>query len=334
MKRVGGLTEQIAELDNLYLAYMKAKRGKQWKYEVMEYAAHLDESIDHLRLQLLQGSVDVGHYHYFTIHDPKERVICAAPFSERVLHHAIMNVCHSFFDRSLISDTYATRPGKGTYAALDRAKKAAARYTYMVKLDFRKYFDSIAHNVLKRQLSKKFKDQKLLNMFCQIIDSYNAESGTGLPIGNLTSQYFANMYLSEFDHLAKETLQARTYLRYMDDILIASDSKLELKQIVTALDAYARANLHLCLKPPLYRRSDCGIPFLGYRVMPGYCLLSGRAKRKFRSKVLCYDNLLAKGLWTEEVYAEHVRPLLAYTQHAKSWHFRKDCLRIAAQQKR
>ena len=164
MKRKGHLIEQIADVDNLYLAFHKACRGKQRKAEVLAFREHFDENIAMLRENVLSGHITVGNYHYFTIYDPKERVICAAPFRERVLHHAIMNVCHEYFDRSLISDTYATRPGKGVYAALDKAVYAASHYEYMVKLDFRKYFDSISHDVLKQMLERKFKDNKLLGM--------------------------------------------------------------------------------------------------------------------------------------------------------------------------
>lgn len=330
MKRVGYLTERIASIDNLYLAFAKACRGKQRKTEVQLFRQSFDDNIASLRSEILSGKVRVGDYHYFTIHDPKERVICAAPFRERVLHHALMNVCHEYFDRSLIDDTYATRPGKGVYSALDRAVLAASRYEYIVKLDFRKYYDSISHGILKQKLERKFKDQRLLAIFHQIIDSYHADTGTGLPIGNLTSQYFANAYLSEFDHWAKESLRVPIYIRYMDDILLASNDKAELMRQVWLLDEYARQQLLLELKPPVCNRSKDGIVFLGYRVLPYHYLLSGRSKRRFRSKLLAYEDKLNSGQWSQEVYAEHILPLLSFVAHADSKAFRRSCLTIAA----
>ena len=248
MKRAGNLTERIASLDNLYLAFAKACRGKQRKTEVQLFRRSFDANMAELRAEILSGNVRVGDYHYFTIHDPKERVICAAPFRERVLHHALMNVCHDYFDRSLINDTYATRPGKGVYSALDKAVLAASRYEYMVKLDFRKYYDSISHDILKQKLDRKFKDKRLLAIFHQIIDSYHADTGFGLPIGNLTSQYFANAYLSEFDHWAKECLHVPIYIRYMDDIVIFHKDKKRLHEALDKIKEYLDKNLKLEVK--------------------------------------------------------------------------------------
>ena len=157
MKRQCHFKERILDVDNLYLAYCKARRGKQQKKEVRAFASHLDQNIMAIRDSLESGSVSLGNYRYFTIHDPKERLICAAPFQERVIHHAIMNVCHDTFDRTLIDTTYATRKGKGVYAALDKVKWGMARYEYTVKLDVRKYYDSICHSVLRARLRRLFK---------------------------------------------------------------------------------------------------------------------------------------------------------------------------------
>ena len=328
MKRLGSLTERIAELDNLYLAFANACRGKQCKQEVREFRKNFDENISLLRREILMGNINVGRYHFFTIRDPKLRTICAVPFRERVLHHAIMNICHPYFDCSLIDDTYATRPGKGVYAALDRAVKAATKYKYMVKLDFRKYYDSIKHDILKEQLYRKFKDKRLLSMLCHIIDSYHDDTGIGLPIGNLTSQYMANTYLSGFDHWAKEQLKIPVYIRYMDDILLSVDDKIELKEKVRLLNNYASVRLHLKLKPPIFHTSKTGVVFLGYIIHPRRYTLSGRSKRRFRTKLLMYEHNLAVERWTEQQYKEHILPLLSFVNHADSKNFRKSCISI------
>lgn len=325
---MGFLTERIADLDNLYLAFVKACRGKQRKQEVLVFKRQFDRNMANLRQQILTGNVSVGNYHHFTIHDPKERIICAAPFAERVLHHAIMNVCHEYFDRSLIPDTYATRPGKGVYAALDRAVFAATRYRFLVKLDFRKYYDSIGHDVLKQKLERKFKDKLLLRIFSRIIDSYHPDTGIGLPIGNLTSQYFANAYLSDLDHRAKEQLRVPMYIRYMDDILMAADSKSILTESVCSLDTFAQKELLLKLKPPIYSPSEKGVIFLGYKVLPHHYMLSGRSKRRFRTKLMKYEKRFLSEEWTEREYAEHLLPLISFVVHADSLHFRKSCMTI------
>lgn len=225
MKRENHLIARIADPDNLRLAFWKARKGKEGKIEVLCFRKSLDKNLLLLRDELLSGNIDVGNYNYFTIHDPKERLICAATFRERVLHHAIMNVCHANFEKYQIFDSYASRMGKGTFAALERAKGFQQKYKWFLKLDVRKYFDSIDHEKLKIMLVNMFKDKALLNVFNHIIDSYKTATGKGLPIGNLTSQYFANHYLAFADHYLKEKLQATAYIRYMDDMVIWANNK-------------------------------------------------------------------------------------------------------------
>ena len=231
MKRESHLIEKIAAYENLLWAYWKAKRGKNSKPEVMTFGANLHAELIQLQAGILNGNAAIGNYHFFKIYEPKERQICAASFAERVLHHAIMNICHANFENFQIFDSYATRQGKGTYAAIERAASFHKKYTWFMKIDCRKYFDSIDHLVLKRQLNKRFKDQRLLNLCYSIIDSYEITAGKGLPIGNLTSQYFANHYLAHADRYLSENLKAKAVVRYMDDLLIWHDDKQELFNI-------------------------------------------------------------------------------------------------------
>jgi hypothetical protein len=341
MKRAKHLIEKIQELDNLYLAYFKAKRGKSDTCAVIDYARCLDQNIKMLQEQIQTGNISIGNYHYFTICDPKVRRICAADFSERVLHHAIMNVCHAYFERHLIYDTYATRVDKGIYAALEKARYAMKKYQYVGKLDFRKYFDSISHEVLKTQLRRLFKDKQLLGIFDKIIDSYETKSGFGLPIGNLTSQYFANYYLSGMDHYAKEILKIPVYVRYMDDILIFENDKNKLKENIVKLEEYVGADLCVCpddtgehmgsplrFKPVLINKCEQGISFLGYKPYPHKILLNSRSKRRFREKLKRYNLMLYNNLWNETGYQRHVIPLASFAKYAYTKSFRLDYLRV------
>ena len=331
MKRIGCMKEQIVSLDNLYNAYHKASKGKHWKQDVLGFAVNFDDNMYFLRRGLVDGTVSFGHYHFFTIRDPKERIICAASFSERIIHHAIINVCQPHFDRTLIDTTYATRKGKGVYAALEKATDALAHYPYTVKLDFRKYYDSIDHDILKQKLRRLFKDSWLLNLLDKIIDSYEKEPDKGLPIGNLTSQYFANIYLTALDHKAIEQWGLPVYIRYMDDILIAGKDKRSLYHVVKEMINFSQNKLKLTFKPPIYRNSKDGQTFLGYKVLPYRLQLSGRSKRRFRTKLLKYEHLLNNGTWTESVYQEHILSLLSFVQHAESRSFRNACLQINTQ---
>jgi retron-type reverse transcriptase len=323
MKRQGQLIEQIADYENLYLAYYKARKGKIEKAEVFEYGKRLQTHLPELQQQILSGDVDVGNYHYFTIYDPKQRLICAAPFGQRILHHALMNVCHPVFERVQIFDSYASRIGKGTYAALDRAKNFNRRYQWFLKLDVRKYFDSLDHSILNNQLHRLFKDKQVLEIFARIIDSYCVQPHKGVPIGNLTSQYVANHYLAGLDHFVKEILHIPAYVRYMDDMVLWHHDKDRLLQAGLRLQQYAADELFLSLKPFCLNQNSHGLPFLSYLVYPDQIRLAQRSRSRFIKKLGRYDQNLTSEIWTQKEYQQHVSPLIAFTEHANAKEFRK-----------
>jgi retron-type reverse transcriptase len=178
--------EQVVERENLRQAFAKAAKGKRVKLDARVFAESLEENLQGLAAELADGTYRPGPYHQFTIFDPKQRIITAPCFRDRVLHHAIMNVCEPLFDRFLIADTFACRRGKGRLAALDRAVEFARRHEFFLKLDIRKYFDSISHRVLRERLERRFKDQRLLDLFGRIIAGYQTAPGRGVPIGSLT----------------------------------------------------------------------------------------------------------------------------------------------------
>jgi len=323
MKRAGHLIEKIADLENLQLAYYKAQRGKAAKSEVMEYGKRLQANLHNLQAQILTGEVETGNYRYFTIYDPKKRLICAAPFGQRVLHHALMNVCHPLFEKVQIFDSYASRLEKGTYAALARARRFNRQYKWHLKFDFRKYFDSLDHTIIKNQLRSLIKDSRLLNIFESIIDSYQVSPNKGVPIGNLTSQYFANHYLAGADHFVKEVLRIPAYVRYMDDLVLWLDHKETLMDAWARLNQYCASRLNLALKPFCLNRHSHGLPFLGYLLYPDHTRLARRSRRRFIKKLRIYADHLISGLWTQQEYQDHVLPLIAFTEHAEAKEFRK-----------
>lgn len=323
MKRATNLISQISDYENLYLAFYKAANAKRAKEEVLLFESNLDNNLTLLQKQILSSSVDVGNYHYFKIFDPKERTICAASFPERVLHHAIMNICHPYFERQLICHTYATRIGKGTYAALDKAKEYVKKYEFYAKLDVRKYFDNISHHVLNELLFRIFKDKVLLQIFENIISSDSVSNACGIPIGNLTSQYFANYYLSPADHYAKEILKIPGYIRYMDDILLFDNDKCELKNKLKSFNAFVSTKLLLEFKPVVLNYTRKGVSFLGYRIFPDIIRLNNTSKRRFCKKINKYQVLLAKGIWSQSEFARHVLPLVSFTEYAQTKQLRK-----------
>ncbi|MEY4926445.1 MAG: hypothetical protein RI894_881 [Bacteroidota bacterium] len=327
MKRAGHLIEKIADLDNLYLAFWKAKRGKTAKPEVLQFEKNFDENMRLLQTDLLNGDVPVGDYHYFTIHDPKERQICASSFRERVVQHALMNVCHAYFETYQIAHSYACRKGKGTYAAIEKAVYFSKKYTYFAKLDVRKYFETIDHVLLKQALLRQYKDPKLICIFFDIIDSYqtNRENGRskGIPIGNLTSQYFANHYLAQADHYAIEVLQVKAYVRYMDDMVLWSSSLADLRQKVAKFIQYLETTLGCCMKQTVQNSVAKGLPFLGYVIHPARLALAQRSKRRFIRKLRQLDTALEKGQYSEAECLRRGLPLFAFLQKANTYNLRK-----------
>jgi retron-type reverse transcriptase len=326
VKRADHLLERIAEPDNLRLAFWKARKGKNLSKQVQGYRDHLEKNLLTLREQILTDRVAVGDYHYFKIYDPKQRQICAAPFREQVLHHALMNICHDHFEKKQIFDSYASRPGKGTHAAVKRAKKFCCSYAWFLKLDVRKFFASIQHDCLKEQLRRMFKDCQLLNILYKIINSYESNTGCGVPIGNLTSQYFANHYLAGLDHFIKEQLRCKAYVRYMDDMVLWHDDKAQLKKSHYAVREFIQTNLKCELKPELLNRTKYGAPFLGYRIFPFHIRLLRRSKARFIKKMRYLDAQYQSGEWSETVCQRRVLPLVEFTKLADSTAFRKDVL--------
>jgi RNA-directed DNA polymerase len=323
MKRENNLIERIADPENLRLAFWKARKSKEGKTEVNEYRKNLDRNLLWLRECLLSGNIEVGNYNYFTIYDPKERKICAAAFYERVLHHAIMNICHANFEKFQIHGSYATRLGKGTYAAIDQAKVYQQKYRWFLKLDVRKYFDSIDHALLKSLLSRRFKDKMLIDAFYKIIDSYYVIEGKGLPIGNLTSQYFANHYLAVADHYLKEKLQGLAYIRYMDDMVIWDNSKERLLKTGKDFQAFIESQLFLNLKPFCLNSSEKGLPFLGYLIFPEKVLLNRDSRKRYKNKLKFCAGKLLSGEWSQNEFQSHVLPLNAFARHANTFSLRK-----------
>jgi hypothetical protein len=313
MRRAGHLFDQIAASGNLLGAYLKARRGKTQHPEVRAFAVHLDAEIAALRQELLEGRCRFDRYRSFRIRDPKERVIHAAPFRDRVLQHAVMNVCEPVFERAQVFDSYACRKGKGTRAALFRARELARRYPCYLKLDVRKYFHSIAHVRLKQLLGRTFKDARLMALFEAVIAGCPMEPGYGLPIGNLTSQYFANHFLAPMDRYLKERLRVPGYLRYMDDFVLWGKSTRELLQWERGARQFCTEQLGVELKPPCINRSAAGVPFLGFLVTPGELRLSSRSCRRVRRKLLSCLKRLDRGILDEDRGAITVRSLFART---------------------
>jgi RNA-directed DNA polymerase len=331
MKRIGNIFEQVIEPENLRLAFWKASRSKRHRPDQRAFADNLDVEVRRMREGLVRGEFPVGNYTRFMIYDPKEREICAAAFPERVLHHALMNVCEPYFEKWLIFDTYACRKGKGQFKAVRRAQEFARSNKWFLKADVRKFFDSVPHDRLKALLRRRFKDILLLQWFDRIIDTYETQPGCGLPIGNLTSQYFANFYLDPLDRLVKEKLGVKGFVRYMDDFALWHNSKAELKKLRNEIVSFSEESLGLKLKgEPYLNRVRHGMDFLGMRVFADMVRLNRRSKQRFSARIRQYEWMLAEGQLLESDFQERVTALTAFTRQADTLEWRRNFFREPA----
>jgi retron-type reverse transcriptase len=329
MRRVNHLFERIVDRDNLRVAVHKALGGKRSKRDARAFVANLDDHLESLRSDLVRGDIALGDYRQFTIRDPKERLITAPCFRERVLHHAIINVCEPVFERWLIADTFACRQGKGRIAALSRAREFARRFPFFLKMDIRQYFASISHEILGARLECLFKDERLLDLVGRIIASFESSPGRGLPIGSLTSQHFANFYLGWFDRFVKESLRSRGYVRYMDDLAIWGGSSAELRDRLAATANFLKTELGLELKPSPYRnRVEHGMDFLGCRVFPTHLILNRRSRVRFRRKLGGLEASYLVDRIDELCLQQRASALVAFTRTPglSSWRFRRSVL--------
>ncbi|MCA9976504.1 MAG: group II intron reverse transcriptase domain-containing protein [Anaerolineales bacterium] len=294
---------QLIAWDNLLLAYRRASRGKRSHPNVAAFEYRLEDNLWQLQTELQQQQYTSGFYHSFFIHDPKRRLISAAPFRDRVVHHALCNLLEPQFDRGFIEDSYANRLGKGTHRARARAQHFSRRFPYVLQLDVRQFFPSVDHAILRGLLAQKVSDERVLWLVDVILqggenvlkDEYDmvyfpgddllaALRPRGLPIGNLTSQFWGNVYLNRLDQFVKRRLGCKGYVRYVDDLLLFADDKSTLwrwKEAVTGQLAILRLTAHPGVQP---RPVSEGIPFLGFHIFPDRMRLKRRKGIAYRRK--------------------------------------------------
>lgn len=296
MKRIGNLYDEICSIENLELADKKARKNKSKQYGIKEHDKNREQNILDLHTVLLSGEFKNSLYRYKIIEEPKERQIAILPYyPDRIVHHAIVNVMRPIWLSTMTANTYSCIPGKGIHRAsfdLRKALRNVNETTYCLKLDAKKFYHNVKHEILRGILRKKIKDQKLLDLLDEIIQSHS-----GIPIGNYLSQYFANLYLNPLDHYLKEVLKVKYYFRYMDDIIILSDSKEYLHGILGQIRFYLNGQLGLKIKEnyqvfPVAKR---GIDFVGYVHFHTHVLLRTSIKRR-------YIKFLWKGTLTLAAY--------------------------------
>lgn len=322
------LFDDLCSWDNLLLAYRRAARGKRGHANVAAFEYELEDNLLTLQAELASQTYQPGAYVNFYIHEPKRRLISAAPFRDRVVHHALCNLIEPIYERRFIFDSYANRVGKGTHRALQRTQQFARRFPYVLQLDVQQFFPSIDHAILYDLLAAKLNDPGLRWLIGRILSSgagvlqeaydmvyfagddlFAAQRPRGLPIGNLTSQFWANVYLDPLDHFVTRRLRCPGYVRYVDDLLLFGPDKATLRAWQAAVSERL-ARLRLTAHPGAHPRPVTeGIPFLGFVTWP-------QRRRLKRRKGLYFRRRLA-GL--AAAYRVGAIPLAQLTTHVRGW---------------
>ena len=358
MKTYKNLFEKFVSFDNLLNAYKKARRGKRYRNYAANFYYNLSSNLLEIQRQLMRESYQFGDYRIFYIYEPKRRLIKAPSFRDRVVHHALCNVVEPIFDKKFIFDSYACRKEKGTHRAVKKLQKFLRRLAlkseirerererettqiYAIKMDISKYFASVNHQILFCLIRKKIADPKILNFIKKLIasssttnefdelfppDSYfRTKRPRGIPIGNLTSQIFANIYLNEVDQFIKHKLKVKYYLRYMDDLLILAKDKKYLHQVKQKIINLLYEQLYLTVNPKKIRifPVNKGINFLGYVVFQDHILLRASNVKKFRKKYRKLPKKIQEGKISEEKAWHSIQSWIAHAKQANTYHLRK-----------
>lgn len=325
MKTFGHLWEKVWNFESLYQAYKRSSKGKRYDETILRFTNNLEENLIDIQNKLIWKTWEPGRWHEFQIFDPKKRQISAPPFQDRIVHHSLVNVIEQLFERRFIYHSYACRVGKGTHAAVNRALALARKARFLwedywvLKCDIKSCFPSVDHNILKQLLRRTIKDKDVL-WLCDIIIDSGGCCGKGLPIGALTSQLFANVYLDVLDHFLMDDMGIKAYCRYMDDFIILGPLKSEMKVLKNDINQFINSKLamHLNERTAIFKWNQ-GIDFCGYRIWPTHVLPRKRNVARARRKL----KKLSLKAQHSELYESAFRGCLAsfhgYMKHCEGY---------------
>lgn len=348
MRTYKHLYEQLTSFENLYLAYRRARRGKRKVFSVADFELTLETNLLRLQEELLTLNYQPGQYHNFYIYEPKRRLVSAAPFRDRVVHHALCRVIEPIWESRFIHHSYACRIDKGTYSAVDQAHQWVREYPYVLHGDIVKYFPSMDHQILFSLISRRIRDPKVLWLIQSILDTgrdiqireqpdlyfegddlFAILRPKGLPIGNLTSQFWANVYLHELDMFVKQDLRCKAYLRYMDDFLLFSEQKSQLNDWKMAIKDFLGSRLRLFLheKKSVVIPTRVGLDFCGYILFPDKKKLRRSSVMRFLKRYKLQRRQYATGQLSLGKMRESVQSWIAHAAHADTWRLRSQLFR-------
>lgn len=333
MKTYKNIYERIISLDNLFSAWDAFKSGKQNRIDVREFEWRLEENIFALHRDLRTKQYKHGAYRGFWIKDPKPRRIHKATVRDRVLHHAIFIVLNPIFEPTFIAHSFSCRIGKGTHKGINtlaniiqKVSGNGHKKSFILKCDVRKFFDTIDHSALLHILGKKIRDADAMWLLSGIIESFTSNYSNlferrGVPIGNLTSQLFANVYMNEFDQFVKHELKAKHYIRYTDDFIIVDKNRQYLECLLAPISSFLKEKLFLELHPKKIsiRKSHQGIDFLGYVLLPHHRMLRTKTKHRIFRRLKQRVNEYKRGIVGQQTLEQSLQSYLGVLSHANSY---------------
>ena len=325
MKRHGNLFEKITDADNIYLAYQKARKGKSWQNTISRFDDDLDENIFNIRDSLIEKTFATSSYTEKTIYEPKQRIIYKLPFNpDRVVQHALMNVLEHIWNGLFIYDSYACRVGKGIHAASRRTMdfiRATGPGAYCLKMDIRKFYPSIDHDILFEIVQRKIKCPDTLWLLKDII--YSIPGGKNVPIGNYTSQWLGNLYMNELDQFLKHEMNIRHYIRYCDDFILLHQDKRFLHKMAEAIEVFLAERLDLKLSKNDIFPVRQGIDFLGYRHFPDHILVRKSTAKRIKRRMQDLPGQLSRGEITPDQYRSSIASTEGWLMWANSHNFKQ-----------
>lgn len=320
------LFERTFSLESIFAAWQEFKSGKERKLDVQRFSLNCEDSLFALHSRLLVRQYCHSVYTSFYIHDPKLRSIHKACVADRVVHHAIIQAIEDLFEKTFIFDSYSSRKDKGTHRAVKRLQKFIwklsqnnTKTVWVLKCDVKKFFDSVDHGILLQLVRQKVHDPHLMKVITDIINSFHRTNGKGIPLGNVTSQLFSNVYLNELDHYMKRVLQVKHYIRYADDFILLSRDRQPLANLIPIIEQFLSDRLQLQLHhtKTILRKSHQGIDFLGYIVFPHHIVLRTKTKQRMFRKMTLKKQLLDTGIISQESFDQALQSYLGILKHCR-----------------
>ena len=316
----------------MFLSWREFKKGKAKRKNVLEFEFNLEDNLFQLYQELRNKTYKHSKYTSFYIQDPRLRHIHKAIIKDRIVHHLVSRYLENIYDKTFIFDSYSCRINKGTHGAVNRLRRFSIKQSkgnkinfYCLKCDIKKFFDSIDHNILIEILKQTIKDKDILNLITEIISSFQTMPNKGIPLGNLTSQHFANIYLNEIDKFVKHKLKVKYYIRYTDDFVILHTNKDYLEKTVNSIEEFIKDNLKLSLHPGkiIIRKYHQGIDFLGYISLPHYRILRTKTKirmfKKIKNKIKDFKTTKI----SEESLNQTIQSYFGVLKHCNSYKLKK-----------